>query len=61
MRKHSFSLSSINLTEGSISSCDAVILATDHDTFDYELIKANAKILIDTRGRYSPSEKIVRA
>ena len=29
-----------------------VLLATDHDRFDYETIRQNAKLIIDTRGRY---------
>jgi UDP-N-acetyl-D-glucosamine dehydrogenase len=29
-----------------------VLLATDHDRFDYELIKTHAPLIVDTRGRY---------
>jgi UDP-N-acetyl-D-glucosamine dehydrogenase len=52
MRAHHFSLSSIALTRESIASFDALLLATDHDKFDYELIKSNAQLLIDCRGKF---------
>jgi UDP-N-acetyl-D-mannosaminuronate dehydrogenase len=43
-------------------STDCVLIATNHDDFDYEMIKANAKIIVDTRGVYrEPADHIVRA
>lgn len=61
MRKHSFDLQSIELTSDNIRSFDALILATDHDCFDYKLIAEEAKLIIDTRGRYVPAGNIIRA
>ena len=62
MREHRFDLSSIELTRESLSSYDCVLLATDHDKFDYDLIKANAKLIVDSRGRYlAPANHIVKA
>lgn len=62
MREHRFDLSSIELTRESLSAYDCVLLATDHDKFDYELIKANAKLIVDSRGRYlAPADHIVKA
>jgi len=61
MRKHAFQLSSVPLSESSLSSFDAVVLATDHDGFDYPLIQAHSQLLIDTRGRFAPGQHIVRA
>lgn len=52
MREHHFELSSEALTEESLALYDAVVLATDHDKFDYELIKASARLIIDSRGKY---------
>lgn len=52
MRKHSFDLSSVNLTPETLGDFDAVILATDHDRFDYELIVSCSNIVVDTRGKY---------
>ncbi|MBK5002888.1 nucleotide sugar dehydrogenase [Pseudomonas sp. S31] len=62
MREHSFDLSSVVLTSDSLATFDAVVLATDHDKFDYDLIKKYSKIIIDTRGRYRDcAEHIVKA
>jgi UDP-N-acetyl-D-glucosamine dehydrogenase len=62
MREHSFKLSSESLTAENLSTFDAVLLATDHDRFDYELIKQHAKLIIDSRGKYrEPAEHIVKA
>lgn len=52
MREHHFDLSSEALSAENIASFDAVVLATDHERFDYELIKANARLIVDTRGKY---------
>ncbi len=62
MREYSFSLSSTDISAGNISEFDAVVLATDHDLFDYKLIQEHAEIVVDTRGKYSPAlENIVKA
>ncbi|MCJ1883446.1 UDP-N-acetyl-D-glucosamine 6-dehydrogenase [Pseudomonas sp. LA21] len=62
MREHHFELSSEALTGENLASFDAVILATDHDKFDYELIKQHAKLIVDSRGKYRTSaEHIVKA
>lgn len=53
MRRYSFQLTSIALTAETIATYDLVLLATDHDRFDYELIQTHAKVIVDTRGRYS--------
>lgn len=52
MREHSFELSSVSLDESVLADFDAVILATDHSSFDYELILSSAKLIVDTRGKY---------
>ncbi|WP_306372980.1 nucleotide sugar dehydrogenase [Ruegeria meonggei] len=62
MRNHAFDLSSEELTAGILSEQDAVILATNHDVFDYDMILRHAKLIIDTRGVYRASnEHVVRA
>jgi UDP-N-acetyl-D-glucosamine dehydrogenase len=39
-----------------------VLLATDHDKFDYNLIESAASLIVDARGRYrSPAPHIVKA
>ena len=61
MRKHSFELSSIELSADSLPLFDVVILATDHDAFDYDLIRAHSQLIVDTRGKFGPNSSIVRA
>jgi len=62
MRKYDFCSSSIEITPENIASYDLVLLATDHDNFDYELIHKYSKIIVDTRGVFlKPSAKIIRA
>ena len=48
---------SIKLKPKNISSYDLVVIATDHDNIDYQLIYDNAKLILDTRGKYSNSDK----
>jgi UDP-N-acetyl-D-glucosamine dehydrogenase len=52
---------SIALTKENLERYDAVILATDHDQFDYSMILENCKLIIDTRGRFPTCEKVVKA
>jgi UDP-N-acetyl-D-glucosamine dehydrogenase len=41
---------------------DLVLLATDHDAFDYPLILENSALIVDTRGRYlEPAPNVVKA
>lgn len=55
-------LKSVELTPEIISSYDAVLLTTNHDCFDYNMIQQNAKLIVDTRGVYlNPFVNIVRA
>ena len=61
MRKHKFTLQSVALSHQSLRLFDVTILATDHDFFDYKLIKSHSKLLIDTRGKFAPSRNIIRA
>ena len=53
-------MNSINLN--TISEYDLVILATDHDDYDYEMLAREANLIVDTRGRFNNSNnKIVKA
>jgi len=52
MRAHAFDLESVPLTAELLASQDCLIIATDHDAFDYDLIAAHAPLIVDTRGRY---------
>jgi UDP-N-acetyl-D-glucosamine dehydrogenase len=62
MREHYFDLASVPLNPASIKGFDAVVLATDHDNFDYAMIGDSAILLVDCRGRYrTPASHIVHA
>lgn len=62
MRKHRFDLTSVPLTAERIGSYDLVLIATNHDAFDYELIRKSAKLIVDTRGAYIGSaDNVIRA
>lgn len=62
MREHHFNLSSELLTAENLATFDAVILATDHDKFDYEMIRQHARLLVDSRGKYrAPEAHIIKA
>lgn len=50
MREYSFDLSSVELTASKLAEYDCVMLTTNHDAFDYDLILKNSKLIIDTRG-----------
>lgn len=52
MREHYFNLVSVSITAESIASYDCVLIATNHDDFDYDLIKLHAKLIVDSRGVY---------
>ena len=52
MREHKFELSSVDLMPETIAKFDAVILATDHAKFDYDMIRDYAQLIIDSRGVY---------
>jgi UDP-N-acetyl-D-glucosamine dehydrogenase len=59
MREHQFDLKSIELTGGSVAGYDCILIATNHNAFDYGMIKNNAKLIVDTRGVYSAKQQNV--
>ncbi|MEL6772767.1 MAG: nucleotide sugar dehydrogenase, partial [Bacteroidota bacterium] len=44
-------LRSVALTPATLEAQDAVVLVTDHDAIDYDLVAARAPFVLDTRGR----------
>jgi len=58
-RKYSFQLKSVSLKY--IQNYDCVILATDHDDLDYQIIEKKSRILIDTRGKFRNSLNVIHA
>jgi UDP-N-acetyl-D-glucosamine dehydrogenase len=62
MRKYSFDLDSVELNPEVLQQADCVLIATNHDDFDYEMIAEHAGLIVDTRGVYrEPADHIVRA
>ena len=60
-RDYSFDLQSIPLTAENIASYDCIIIATDHDAFDYELLLEHSQLIVDTRGRLLGHNNVVSA
>ncbi len=62
MRRHSFDLLSRTLDAASIGTYDCIVIGTNHDVFDYDMIKQYAKLIVDTRGVYHGRfDNIIRA
>ena len=41
----------VDLTAAELEAADAVVLVTDHDAFDYDLVARHARYVLDTRNR----------
>jgi UDP-N-acetyl-D-glucosamine dehydrogenase len=62
MREHHFDLTSVELSPATVAGYDVVLVATNHDVFDYAMLKAHAKLIVDTRGVYlEAASNIVKA
>jgi len=62
MREHHFDLRSVDLSAEAIQSYDALLLATNHDSFDYPVIKQHARLIVDSRGVFlERSANVVKA
>jgi UDP-N-acetyl-D-glucosamine dehydrogenase len=64
-RKHDFRLESVSLTDEMLTDMDAVMILTDHTTYDYQWIVDHASLVIDTRNATKDvqggQERIVKA
>lgn len=61
-RRYSFDMESVALSPETVAAYDCVLVATDHDAFDFDMIQKNAKLIVDTRGRYrTPKPNVVKA
>lgn len=60
-RDYHFDLQSVTLTPESIASYDCLVLATDHDGFDYPQLQQHARLIVDTRGRLGVGQANVAA
>lgn len=63
MRKHKFDLSSVELTPECLKEYDAVVLVTNHDGFNYQMLADHCSLIVDTRGQYSTEfrKNVIRA
>jgi UDP-N-acetyl-D-glucosamine dehydrogenase len=65
MRKHQIDLESVPLTADELKAADCVLIVTDHDRVDYDLVGREAGLVVDTRnamhGVENPSAKIIKA
>ncbi len=62
MREHKFELKSEAISANTLKNYDCIVLTTDHDKFDYDLILTHAKLLVDTRGKYRrPHPNLVKS
>ena len=57
MRRYNFNMNSINISSKKIQGFDCIVVGTDHDDFDYDMIHQNAKLIVDTRGVYRGKHK----
>ena len=61
-RKYNLQLTSIEVTEETLSTSDCVVLVTNHSDFDYNFLQQHSQLIIDTRGQYpSNLENVVSA
>lgn len=63
MREYHFDLNSVLLTPELLRQMDCVIISTNHDDFDYEMILQHSQLIVDTRGVYRgfETDKVVSA
>jgi UDP-N-acetyl-D-glucosamine dehydrogenase len=62
LRKFKFNLSSIKISPKMIKKYDLLLLTTDHDKFDYNMIQRHGKLIIDTRGVFQKKlSNVIRA
>ena len=55
-----YKINNISLTKFTIKKYDVVLILSDHDCFNYNLIKKESKILIDTRNRIERKKKFYK-
>jgi len=63
MRRHRFELESVELSPEVLAGYDCVVVATHHDAFDWAMIIAQAKLIVDTRGAVGTATngRVIRA
>ena len=58
-------MESVELSKSRLAATDCVVIVTNHDVIDYNLIGTHSKLVVDTRNAMasiaSPKAKIVKA
>ena len=49
MRRYNFQLNSVEMSPENLSRYDAVPIATNHSSYDYEFVVRHSRLVIDTR------------
>jgi UDP-N-acetyl-D-glucosamine dehydrogenase len=64
-RKYNFEMKSVPFNNTTVQSYDLILISTDHDSIDYQLIADNAKLIVDTRNAFErkgiKSDKVYKA
>jgi len=53
VRKYNFDLSSTPLTEDTLRQSDCLLIATNHDAYDYDFILRHAPLIVDTKNVFA--------
>ncbi len=63
MREYHYEMKSVELSPNVLKRYDAVLIATDHSCFDYEMILEHAQLVVDTRNAIKKKDhpKVVKA
>lgn len=56
-RRHNYNMHSVSLSKDVLAQYDCVIVATNHDLFNWDEIKRHSRLIVDTRGVYAPDDK----
>ena len=64
-REHDLGMTSVPLTAANLKKYDVALIATDHTSYDYDLIVKNSKLVVDSRnacnGVKAPAGRVVKA
>jgi UDP-N-acetyl-D-glucosamine dehydrogenase len=61
IKKFNYNKKGININSKTLNFFDIVVLMTDHEKFNYDMIYENSKSIIDCRGRFKVDKKVTRA
>ncbi len=61
VRRHDLKMDSVAITPDNVKRYDAVVVSTAHSAFDWNVIAANAKLVVDTRDALREHERAMGA